>query len=54
MAQCPECEAQVNVDAQPQVSEIVQCAECAAELEVVTVSPLGLAVAPDVEEDWGE
>jgi alpha-aminoadipate/glutamate carrier protein LysW len=54
MAQCPECEAQVSVDAQPQVSEIVQCAECSAELEVVTVSPLALAVAPDVEEDWGE
>jgi alpha-aminoadipate carrier protein LysW len=54
MTQCPECEAQVSVDAQPQVSEIVQCAECSAELEVVTVSPLALAVAPDVEEDWGE
>lgn len=54
MARCPECAAEVDVDGQPQVSEVVQCAECSAELEVVTVSPVGLAVAPDVEEDWGE
>ena len=54
MANCPECSAEIVVDDNPQVSEIVQCAECAAELEVVTVSPVGLAVAPEVEEDWGE
>lgn len=54
MTKCPECETDVSVDGEPQVSEIVQCTECAAELEVVSVSPVGLAVAPDVEEDWGE
>jgi alpha-aminoadipate carrier protein LysW len=54
MTQCPECTAEVNVDGEPQVNEIVQCAECATELEVVTTSPVSLAVAPDVEEDWGQ
>lgn len=38
----------------PQVSEIVECSECAAELEVVAAEPLTLTLAPEVEEDWGE
>jgi alpha-aminoadipate carrier protein LysW len=54
MTQCPECAAEVIVDGEPQVSEIVQCADCSTELEVVTISPVALAVAPEVEEDWGE
>jgi len=36
------------------VSEIVPCAECGAELEVTGTDPLHVAVAPEVEEDWGE
>jgi alpha-aminoadipate carrier protein LysW len=35
-------------------NEIVECPECRAELEVVTVRPTVLALAPEVEEDWGE
>ena len=35
-------------------SEIVQCAECGAELEVVALEPLALGPAPEEEEDWGE
>jgi len=54
MPQCPECSAAVGIDGSPQVNEIVQCAECGSELEVATVSPVGLSVAPEVEEDWGE
>jgi alpha-aminoadipate carrier protein LysW len=34
--------------------EVVQCAECGAELEVVTLNPLRLILAPPEEEDWGE
>jgi alpha-aminoadipate carrier protein LysW len=51
---CPECSAQIGVDDEPQLNEIVQCPECGSELEVVKTSPVGLATAPDVEEDWGE
>jgi alpha-aminoadipate/glutamate carrier protein LysW len=38
----------------PQVSEIVECSECSVELEVLAAEPLTLALAPEVEEDWGE
>ncbi len=34
--------------------EIVVCPDCGVELEVVSLDPLTLDLAPDVEEDWGE
>jgi alpha-aminoadipate carrier protein LysW len=36
------------------VCEVVACTECAAELEVIALDPVELALAPEVEEDWGE
>jgi alpha-aminoadipate carrier protein LysW len=35
-------------------NEIVECGECLAELEIQSVDPPVLGLAPDVEEDWGE
>nr|WP_246062430.1 lysine biosynthesis protein LysW [Haloactinospora alba] len=35
-------------------AEIVVCEDCSSELEVVAVDPPVLALAPEVEEDWGE
>jgi alpha-aminoadipate carrier protein LysW len=53
LSKCPECDAGIRTeDVRP--GEIVECGDCASELEVVTVSPVALAVAPEVEEDWGE
>jgi alpha-aminoadipate carrier protein LysW len=54
MSSCPECSGAVTFAEPPRVSEIVECAECRSELEVITLEPLTLAVAPEVEEDWGE
>nr|WP_233571062.1 lysine biosynthesis protein LysW [Nocardiopsis sp. Huas11] len=36
------------------MSEVIDCADCRTELEVVAVEPVLLALAPEVEEDWGE
>jgi len=52
-AECTECAGRLNVRA-ALPGEIIECADCGAELEVRTVSPLTLALAPEVEEDWGE
>jgi alpha-aminoadipate carrier protein LysW len=54
MATCPECDAQVELDADVEEGEIVVCGDCGAELEVTGVSPVQLDLAPEVEEDWGE
>jgi alpha-aminoadipate carrier protein LysW len=51
---CPECEAKVEFADAPRLSEIAECPECGSVLEVVSVDPVMLALAPEVEEDWGE
>ena len=52
-ATCTECDARIQaLVALP--GEILDCPDCGAELEVRSVSPLVLALAPTVEEDWGE
>jgi alpha-aminoadipate carrier protein LysW len=40
--------------ADPERGEIVECAECGAELEVLSTDPMRLELAPEAEEDWGE
>lgn len=50
---CPECDATLTLT-DPLQGEIVPCPDCGAELEVVSLSPLTLELAPEEEEDWGE
>jgi alpha-aminoadipate carrier protein LysW len=35
-------------------NEITQCPDCGTDLEVVSIDPLEVALAPEEEEDWGE
>lgn len=51
---CPECEGPVRLAEPVRLSEIAQCADCSSELEVVGLDPVALALAPEIEEDWGE
>ncbi|MFJ1895331.1 MULTISPECIES: lysine biosynthesis protein LysW [unclassified Streptomyces] len=53
-SECPECHATVAVDADVMIAEIIDCVDCSTGLEVVSVDPLILALAPEIEEDWGE
>jgi alpha-aminoadipate carrier protein LysW len=53
-AECPECAGEVSLPDDVMEGEIVQCAECGAELEVINLSPPTLDLAPEEEEDWGE
>ena len=51
--ECPECGA--TIDEEPTLTgEILDCPDCAVELEVVSLDPLRIEVAPEVAEDWGE
>jgi len=52
-AHCPECDAEIQLKDVLQ-GEIVVCPECGVDLEVVSVEPLQLELAPMEEEDWGE
>ncbi|MEV3923167.1 lysine biosynthesis protein LysW [Actinomadura coerulea] len=51
---CPECEGPVRLAEPVRLSEVAQCADCSSELEVVGLDPVTLALAPEIEEDWGE
>jgi alpha-aminoadipate carrier protein LysW len=53
-AACPECDAAVSLDAETVVGEVVPCPDCGADLEVGSLQPARLVVAPPEEEDWGE
>lgn len=54
IAPCPECDAAVSFARRPLAGEVVRCTDCTAELEVTSTAPITLALAPQVEEDWGE
>lgn len=51
---CTECAAAVPFSRTPLRGEVVRCPDCNAELEVTDTEPVALALAPEVEEDWGE
>ncbi|GGY63598.1 lysine biosynthesis protein LysW [Streptomyces omiyaensis] len=51
---CPECEEPVTLGASVRLNEILECGGCRSELETVALDPVVLALAPEVEEDWGE
>ncbi len=51
--ECPECAARITA-APTLAGEILDCTDCGAELEVVSLQPLLVQLAPNVEEDWGE
>jgi alpha-aminoadipate carrier protein LysW len=53
MAHCPECEAAITVQ-DLLIGEIIYCPDCNAELEVLRLEPPAVALAPQIEEDWGE
>jgi alpha-aminoadipate carrier protein LysW len=54
MSDCPECADEVPISDSVRLNEIVECAGCRHELEIVALSPAVLALAPEIEEDWGE
>ncbi len=54
MSSCPECVGTVDVIANTEVGEILQCPDCGVELEVRSLQPTLFEMAPQVEEDWGE
>jgi alpha-aminoadipate carrier protein LysW len=51
---CVECGADISLQDDLILGEIMPCPECGTELEVTSLDPVQLALAPEVEEDWGE
>jgi alpha-aminoadipate carrier protein LysW len=53
-ANCPECDAEITLGDKVEKGEIVVCPDCGSELEVTSINPPTLELAPEEEEDWGE
>lgn len=51
---CVECGGNVPLPPDTVVGEVVQCPECGADLEMTSTDPPEVALAPEMEEDWGE
>jgi alpha-aminoadipate carrier protein LysW len=53
VSNCPDCTEAVPAN-DIRVMQILECPGCQAELEVISVNPVEYALAPDIEEDFGE
>jgi alpha-aminoadipate/glutamate carrier protein LysW len=51
---CLVCDTEIGMRPEVGLAEIVRCGSCGQDHEVVAVGPAALAIAPEVEEDWGE
>jgi len=55
IAKCPECGCEgAEIPSHPIKGEIVVCPDCGVELEIVSINPVILDLAPQEDEDWGE
>jgi len=54
MSECPECGAEIELEAGTIEGELLECPDCGSELEVLGLDPPTLGNAPETEEDWGE
>ena len=51
---CPECAAEITLEAGTEVGEIIVCPDCGVDLEVMSLEPAAVQLAPMEQEDWGE
>ena len=52
MVLCPECETDLDIDEDDiDEGDVVSCAECGSDFEVITTSPLELNKVADEEDD---
>jgi alpha-aminoadipate/glutamate carrier protein LysW len=51
---CVECAADINLVENTEVGEIIVCPDCGVDLEVISLDPTLVELAPMEQEDWGE
>jgi alpha-aminoadipate carrier protein LysW len=55
MVFCPECESDLDIDEEEvEEGEVVSCAECGTDFEIVTTNPIELKTVDDEEYDDDE
>ncbi|RPI84248.1 MAG: lysine biosynthesis protein LysW [Chloroflexi bacterium] len=51
---CPECSAEIGLESGTVIGEILVCPDCGVDLEVISLQPPAVELAPMEQEDWGE
>lgn len=51
---CPECDAELALEVSTEVGEIIVCPDCGVDLEITSLDPASVEIAPMEQEDWGE
>lgn len=51
---CPSCDAVGQLEQVVYEGEVLSCDACTQELEVQSLDPVQVVIAPEPEEDWGE
>jgi len=51
---CPECAAEIELESGTELNEIIVCSDCGVDLEMISLEPAAVELAPMEEEDWGE
>lgn len=51
---CIECAAEITLAENTEVGEIIVCPDCGVDLEVTSLEPATIQLAPMEQEDWGE
>ena len=52
--ECPECASDLDFADDTEMGEILVCPDCGVDLEVISLTPAAVDLAPMEEEDWGE
>ncbi len=51
---CPECAAEITLEAGTEVGEIIVCSDCGVDLEITALEHVAVKLAPLEQDDWGE
>lgn len=54
MAECPVCAIEIEFEVDTIIGELLGCSDCGTELEVISIDPDALELAPELDEDWGQ
>ncbi|MBN2012511.1 lysine biosynthesis protein LysW [candidate division KSB1 bacterium] len=54
MVECVECGANIELDDDSILGDLIICEECGCEMEVTGVDPFTVAEAPQEDEDWDD
>jgi alpha-aminoadipate/glutamate carrier protein LysW len=54
-SQCPVCSSDIIIDDDAYEGDLIDCANCGAEIEIISLRPLQLKeIAPDETDDWSD